>query len=78
MGWEGVNYDVAYGHNGADRRYNPAGEYTVPAADGTDSIVYYKNQTDNYSQQHGQLTVNHRFTQRWSLTATLHYTHGSG
>ena len=78
MGWEGVSYDVAYGLNGADRRYNPAGEYTVPAADGSDSTVYYPNQTDNYSQQHGQLTVNHRFTSQWSLTATFHYTHGSG
>ncbi|MBO4249750.1 MAG: TonB-dependent receptor [Paludibacteraceae bacterium] len=78
MGWEGVSYDVAYGKNGADRRYNPAGEYTVPAADGSDSTVYYPNQTDNYAQQHGQLTINHRFTPQWSMTATLHYTHGSG
>lgn len=78
MGWEGVSYDVAYGLNGADRRYNPAGEYTVKASDGSDSTVYYPNQTDNYAQQHAQLTINHRFTPRWSLTATFHYTHGSG
>ena len=78
MGWEGVDYNTAYGIDGADRRYNPAGEYTVPASDGSDSIVYYPNQTDNYAQQHGQLTINHRFTPQWSLTATLHYTHGGG
>lgn len=78
MGWEGVSYDVAYGRNGADRRYNPAGEYKVPASDGTDSLAYYPNQTDNYAQQHAQLTINHRFTPQWSLTATLHYTHGAG
>lgn len=78
MGWEGVDYNTAYGLDGADRRYNPAGEYTVSAADGSDSVVYYPNQTDNYAQQHGQLTINHRFTPKWSLTATLHYTHGSG
>ena len=78
MGWEGVDYNTAYGIDGADRRYNPAGEYTVPAADGSDSVVYYPNQTDNYAQQHGQLTINHRFTPKWSLTATLHYTHGGG
>ena len=78
MGWEGVSYDVAYGRNGADRRYNPAGEYTVPDSQGNDSTVYYPNQTDNYAQQHGQLTINHRFTSQWSLTATVHYTHGSG
>ena len=78
MGWEGVSYDVAYGRNGADRRYNPAGEYTVTDSEGNEYTVYYPNQTDNYAQQHGQLTINHRFTQRWSLTATLHYTHGGG
>ena len=78
MGWEGVDYNTAYGIDGADRRYNPAGEYTVPAANGSDSVVYYPHQTDNYAQQHAQLTVNHRFTPKWSLTATLHYTHGGG
>ena len=78
MGWEGVDYKTAYGIDGADRRYNPAGEYTVPAADGSDSVVYYPNQTDNYAQQHAQLAVNHRFTHKWSLSATLHYTHGGG
>ena len=74
MGWEGVSYDVAYGKNGADRRYNPAGEYK----DAQGNIAYYPNQTDNYAQQHAQLSVSHRFTTQWSLNATLHYTHGKG
>ena len=78
MGWDGVDYNTAYGINGADRRYNPAGEYTVKGSDGNDSTVYYPNQTDNYAQQHAQLTINHRFTPQWSLYATLHYTHGGG
>lgn len=78
MGWDGVSYDVAYGVNGADRRYNPAGEYTMPDSQGNDSTVYYPNQTDNYQQQHAQLAVNHRFTPHWSISATLHYTHGGG
>ena len=78
MGWDGVDYHTAYGINGADRRYNPAGEYTTTAADGSDSTAYYPNQTDNYTQQHAQLTVNHRLTPNWSLSATAHYTHGAG
>ena len=78
MGWDGVDYNTAYGINGADRRYNPAGEYTTTAADGSDSIAYYPNQTDNYAQQHAQLSINHRFTPQWSLSATAHYTHGAG
>ena len=78
MGWDGVDYNTAYGINGADRRYNPAGEYTTTATDGSDSIAYYPNQTDNYAQQHAQLSINHRFTPQWSLSATAHYTHGAG
>ena len=78
MGWDGVDYNTAYGIDGADRRYNPAGEYTTTAADGSDSIAYYPNQTDNYAQQHAQLSINHRFNPQWSLSATAHYTHGAG
>ena len=78
MGWDGVDYNTAYGIDGADRRYNPAGEYTTTAADGSDSTAYYPNQTDNYAQQHAQLSVLHRFTPQWSLSATAHYTHGTG
>ena len=78
MGWDGVDYNTAYGINGADRRYNPAGEYTTTAADGSDSTAYYSNQTDNYAQQHAQLSINHRFSSQWSLSATAHYTHGAG
>ena len=78
MGWDGVDYNTAYGIDGADRRYNPAGEYTTTASDGSDSTVYYSNQTDNYAQQHAQLSINHQFTPQWSLSATAHYTHGAG
>lgn len=78
MGWDGVDYNTAYGIDGADRRYNPAGEYTTIAMDGSDSTAYYPNQTDNYAQQHAQLSINHRFTPQWSLSATAHYTHGAG
>ena len=78
MGWDGVDYNTAYGIDGADRRYNPAGEYTTTAADGSDSTAYYPNQTDNYAQQHAQLSITHRFTPQWSLSATAHYTHGAG
>lgn len=78
MGWDGVDYNTAYGINGADRRYNPAGEYTTTATDGSDSIAYYANQTDNYAQQHAQLSIQHRFNPQWHLSATAHYTHGAG
>lgn len=78
MGWDGVDYNTAYGIDGADRRYNPAGEYTLVGSNGEDSLAYYDNQTDNYSQLHAQLSLYHRFSSQWSLTATAHYTHGYG
>ena len=78
MGWDGVDYNTAYGLNGADRRYNPAGEYTMTDSQGNDSTVYYPNQTDNYAQQHAQLSIHHSFNPQWSLSTTLHYTHGAG
>lgn len=74
MGWDGVDYNTAYGINGADRRYNPSGEYVDKAG----NICYYPDQTDNYAQQHAQLEFNHRFNAYWRLSATAHYTHGSG
>ena len=77
MAWDGVDYKTAYGIDGADRRYNPAGEYTVKTDDGRDSTVYYDNQTDNYAQQHVHLHVGHSFNRNWSLNATLFYTHGA-
>ena len=60
--WEGVDYETAYGVNGADRRTNPA-----------DSLNW-----DMYAQQNAQIAITHRFTPQWSLNATLHYTHGKG
>ncbi len=83
MGWDGVTYDVAYGKNGVDRRYNPSGEYYNNVYDEEGNLqsvetLYYDNQTDNYAQQHVQLAVTHRFNPNWSLSTTLHYTHGGG
>lgn len=82
MAWDGVDYNTAYGIDGADRRYNPSGEYTYTYYDEqgekrTETRVY-PNQKDVYAQQHAQLHLQHRFTPAWSLSGTLHYTHGGG
>lgn len=79
MGWDGVDYNTAYGIDGADRRYNPAGEYKVVDPQTGEKVTkYYPNQTDNYAQQHVQLAVTHRFSPNWSMSVTGHYTHGGG
>ncbi|MBQ3633316.1 MAG: hypothetical protein II952_03365 [Paludibacteraceae bacterium] len=74
MAWYGVDYATAWGLGGADRRYNPAGEYI----DKDGNTAYYDNQTDNYQQHHVHLHVGHRFNMHWTLSATAHYTYGTG
>ena len=56
------------------RRYNPCGKYKD--ADG--KTAFYKNQVDNYHQQHYQLIWNQDLTEMLNLNLALHYTHGSG
>lgn len=56
------------------RTYNPCGQYTD--ADG--NTAYYKNQTDNYHQQHYQLIWNQHVNRQWNTNVALHYTRGDG
>ena len=56
------------------RTYNPCGQYTNSEG----NTAYYKNQTDNYHQQHYQIIWNQRTGQQWNLNAALHYTRGDG
>lgn len=70
MAWYGIDATTL----ATNRRYNPAGEYID--ADG--NIAYYDNQTDNYQQHHVHLHIGHRFNNNWSLSATGHYTYGTG
>lgn len=70
------------------RRFNPEGMFTV--SDGWSDRVwhgdppkwkqvrYYDDQTDNYLQINNQLILNHRFDERWTLSATGFYTYGYG
>jgi iron complex outermembrane receptor protein len=56
------------------RTYNPCGEYLD--ADG--KVAYYKDQTDDYHQQHYQLLWNQRMSENLNFNVALHYTHGYG
>ena len=57
-----------------NRRYNPEGEIII-----NDEVVgYYDDHTDNYTQINNQLVVNHKFNDKWSISATAHYTYGNG
>lgn len=69
------------------RRYNRGGKYLT--SDSPYSVFdsesgewqrvnYYNDHTDNYLQINNQLLINHRFNDRWTMNATLHYTYGDG
>jgi len=44
----------------------------------TFNIYTYKNQVDNYAQDHYQLHVSHRFSESLTANSALHYTYGRG
>jgi len=69
--WNGVEQaDIdQYG-----RRYNPAGKYK----DDEGNTQFYKNETDNYKQDHYQLHWSERWSDQWSSNVSLHYTKGYG
>ncbi|TYB78988.1 TonB-dependent receptor [Bizionia myxarmorum] len=57
-----------------DRTYNTAGEYT----DENGNIQFYKNEVDDYQQDHYQMHWNQRFDNNWSTNMALNYTAGRG
>lgn len=65
--WDGVPEDSLKAGN---RRYNDLGL----EPNGT----FYKNQTDNYTQDHYQLLVDQKISDKLSFSGALHYTHGYG
>ncbi|MGC9150151.1 MAG: TonB-dependent receptor [Microbacter sp.] len=69
--WNGVPADSLATH----RTYNPCG---FMGFDANGKALYYKNQTDNYLQTTYQLIGIHRFSDKFSMNAALHYTPGSG
>ena len=56
-----------------DRRYNPAGKYTVGG-----QTFFYDNETDNYQQDHAQLHWTQKWDEHWNTNLSLHYTKGKG
>lgn len=65
--WDGVPEDKLLSGN---RTYNELG--LMPNGD------FYKNQTDNYTQNHYQLLFNQKLSEKLSFNGALHYTQGSG
>ena len=68
--WDGIPAAML----GADRRYNPAGEYY----DENGGVHYYDNESDNYIQSHYQANYTHQFEAAVVWSTTLNYTRGDG
>jgi iron complex outermembrane receptor protein len=66
--WDGVPEDSIKAGN---RRYNELGYIAS-------SNSYYKNQTDNYTQNYYQLLYDQQLGSKLSFSGALHYTKGSG
>ncbi|MEG0697887.1 MAG: TonB-dependent receptor, partial [Algoriella sp.] len=69
--WNGINQETL----DKNRRYNTSGE--IKNDDG-EVIDFYKNQTDNYQQNHYFLSWLQDFGNNWKSNFTVHYTKGKG
>ena len=79
FGGHEITYQAWYGIDAEtlinERTYNPAGEiYDVNG----ELVGFYKNQVDNYKQDHYQLHINHNFENDWVGNLAFHYTYGRG
>lgn len=68
--WNGIDAETME----TDRTFNSAGMYYD--ADG--NVKFYKDETDNYKQDHYQLHWNQRIDHVWSTNVSLNYTRGLG
>ncbi|TDO21393.1 TonB-dependent receptor [Pedobacter duraquae] len=58
--------------------WNGISEETLLQGDRTYNSFTYKNQTDNYWQNHYQMLYAHQFSDQFSFNGALHYTKGRG
>ncbi len=79
FGGHEITYQAWYGIDAEtlinDRTYNSAGEIYD---DNGELVGFYKNQVDNYKQDHYQLHINHNFENDWVGNFAFHYTYGRG
>ncbi|NIF07728.1 TonB-dependent receptor [Chryseobacterium sp. Tr-659] len=59
-----------------DPKFNPSG--AIYDAGWENIVGFYDNETDNYRQNHYQLLWEQKFSDRWNLETTFHYTKGKG
>ncbi|MBR1594398.1 MAG: TonB-dependent receptor [Alloprevotella sp.] len=71
LSWDYATREDQQAHG---RTYNPSGKYK----DAEGNTRFYKDQVDDYHQQHYQFHWTERFSPALTLNAALHYTRGLG
>jgi len=70
--WNGIDRETWE----TDPKFNPSG--AIYDENWENIVDFYKNETDNYRQNHYQLLWNQDFNEKWNLETTVHYTKGKG
>jgi iron complex outermembrane receptor protein len=73
-----VRLNVFSGTEKTYQSWNGVPEDILLSGNRTYNEFTYKNQTDNYIQNHYQLLVNQKISDKFSFNGALHYTKGSG
>ncbi|MGI4020742.1 MAG: TonB-dependent receptor [Janthinobacterium lividum] len=73
-----VRLNVFSGTEKTYQAWNGVPEDILNSGNRTYNEFTYKNQTDNYIQNHYQLLVNQKISDKFSFNGALHYTKGSG
>lgn len=73
-----VRLNVFSGTEKTYQSWNGVPEDILNSGNRTYNEFTYKNQTDNYIQNHYQLLVNQKISEKFSFNGALHYTKGSG
>jgi len=79
FGGQEITYQSWWGIDEATLKSDRTFNYAGAIYDANGNVVdYYKNQVDNYKQDHYQLHINHSFSNFWSVNLAFHYTKGNG
>lgn len=79
FGGHEITYQAWWGIDAATLQNNRTFNYAGAIYDANWNVIdYYKDQVDNYKQDHYQLHINHTFNDFWSGNIAFHYTKGKG
>lgn len=79
FGGKEKTYQAWNGIDAATYETNPKFNYSGAIYDANGNITdFYDNETDNYWQKHYHLLWEQKFSEKWNLETTFHYTDGKG